>query len=332
MADSIIPLLAATNLSLAEQGVEVLAPLSLAVPAGHRLAIAGASGAGKSTLLQLLAGLVQPSTGEIRVAGQRVMRPADALVPGHPGVAYLSQKSDLPKFLRVEQVLRYASQRPAAEAQELFALCRIDHLLPRKTHELSGGEQQRVALARLLLGSPRLLLLDEPFSNLDGPHKRELQAVLEAVSTRLGITSLLVSHDATDTLGWAHELLVLRRGRVVQRGTPQQLYQQPADTYVAGLLGDYSLLHGTDRQTLSPGPARPGTALLLRPEQLRLEPTGKGIAGQVQAVRYQGGYYEVEVKLQESLVRAHVSQPPTAATVGVSASGSGWEVPNEPTT
>jgi iron(III) transport system ATP-binding protein len=332
MADSIIPLLAATNLSLAEQGVEVLAPLSLAVPAGHRLAIAGASGAGKSTLLQLLAGLVQPSTGEIRVAGQRVMRPADALVPGHPGVAYLSQKSDLPKFLRVEQVLRYASQRPAAEAHELFALCRIDHLLPRKTHELSGGEQQRVALARLLLGSPRLLLLDEPFSNLDGPHKRELQAVLEAVGKRLGITSLLVSHDATDTLGWAHELLVLRRGQVVQRGTPQQLYQQPADTYVAGLLGDYSLLHGPDRQALRSGTARAGTALLMRPEQLRLGPTNKGVAGQVQAVRYQGGYYEVEVQLQESLVRAHVSQPPTAATISVSASGSGWEVPNEPTT
>ena len=324
------PLLAVTNLSLSEQDTVVLAPLSLELAAGQRLAVVGASGAGKSTLLQLIAGLVQPSTGEVRVAGQRVMRPADALVPGHPGVAYLSQKSDLPRFLRVEQVLRYASQRPAPEAQALVALCRIGHLLGRKTNELSGGEQQRVALARLLLGGPQLLLLDEPFSNLDRLHKRELQAVLEEVGNRLNITSILVSHDATDTLGWAQELLVLRRGQVVQRGTPQQLYQQPATTYVAGLLGDFSLLRGADRQALHPGAAPPGTALLLRPEQLRLGPApGPGAAGTVRAVRYQGGYYEVEVQLLAGLVRVRVPEFAGPPAVRVTAQpGAGWELPD----
>ncbi|NML65799.1 ABC transporter ATP-binding protein [Hymenobacter sp. RP-2-7] len=324
---SAAPLLLVTNLSLAEQGVQVLAPLSFELAAGQRLAVVGASGAGKSTLLQLLAGLVQPSTGDVRVAGRRVMRPADALVPGHPGVAYLSQKSDLPRFLRVEQVLRYASQRPAAETQRLLVLCRIAHLLPRKTHELSGGEQQRVALARLLLGSPRLLLLDEPFSNLDRGHKRELQQVLEDVGSQLAITSVLVSHDATDTLGWADELLVLHRGRVVQRGTPQQLYQQPANAYVGGLLGDFSLLHGPDRPDQAT--AALATALLLRPEQLRLTRSKTaGQPGRVRAVRYQGGYYEVEVQLAASVVRVPASAPlAVGAACTVALAAPGWPVP-----
>jgi iron(III) transport system ATP-binding protein len=320
-------LLRVTDLSLVEQCSVVLAPISFELAAGRRLAVAGASGAGKSTLLQLVAGLVQPSTGEVRVAGQRIMRPADALVPGHPGVAYLSQKSELPKFLRVEQVLRYASQRPATEVQKLLELCRIAHLLPRKTHELSGGEQQRVALARLLLGAPRLLLLDEPFSNLDRGHKRELQQVLEDVGNQLHITSILVSHDATDTLGWADELLVLRRGQLVQRGTPQQLYQEPASAYVGGLLGDFSLLHGPDW----PGSTEPGTALLLRPEQLRLGASGApGLPGRVRAVRYQGSYYEVEVQLAASVVRVPATTPPAvgdACTVALTAPG--WPVPEE---
>ncbi|QKG54496.1 ATP-binding cassette domain-containing protein [Hymenobacter sp. BRD67] len=106
---------------------------------GQKLALTGESGAGKSTLLQIIAGLVEPSTGEVRIAGSKVRGPAVALVPGHPGVAYLSQKSDLPKFLRVEQVLQYASKRPVAETQALFKLCRIDQLLGRRTDQLSGA-------------------------------------------------------------------------------------------------------------------------------------------------------------------------------------------------
>ncbi|OGX91648.1 ABC transporter ATP-binding protein [Hymenobacter coccineus] len=145
-------LLTVSGLGLAERGRVVLAPLSFGQRAGQRLALAGESGAGKSTLLQLIAGLVQPSSGTVHVAGRRVRGPAEVLVAGHPGVAYLSQRSELPQHLRVEQVLRYAQARPAADAPALFALCRIDHLLANRTDQLSGGEQQRVALARLLLG------------------------------------------------------------------------------------------------------------------------------------------------------------------------------------
>jgi iron(III) transport system ATP-binding protein len=136
-----------------------------------------------------------------------------------------------------------------------------------------------------------------------------------------------VSHDATDTLGWADELLVLRRGQLVQRGTPQQLYQEPASAYVGSLLGDFSLLHGPDR----PGSTEPGTALLLRPEQLRLGAAeAPGLPGRVRAVRYQGSHYEVEVQLAVSVVRVPATTPQAvgdACTVALTAPG--WPVPEE---
>lgn len=302
-------LLEVSNISFEERGVVVIRPLSFGQHAGQKLALVGESGAGKSTLLQLIMGMVQPSGGEIRVAGSRVRGPEEALVPGPPGAAYLSQKSDLPKFLRVEQVLGYASKRPVAEAHSLYNLCRIDHLLTRRTDQLSGGEQQRVALARLLLGQPRLLLLDEPFSNLDRVHKRQLQDILQEVGTRLGITCLLVSHEATDVLGWADELLVLRRGQLVQRGAPEAIYKEPVDEYTAALLGDYSIVRGTERHMLAPTLAGAG-ALLVRPEQVRLGPAAASEPlGTVRAVRFLGSYYELEVQLETTWLRARTFQP-----------------------
>jgi iron(III) transport system ATP-binding protein len=324
-------ILTVTDLSLTENGFTALQPISFSQKAGQKLALAGESGAGKSTLLQIIAGLIQPSTGTVHANGSRVRGPQEVLVPGHPGVAYLSQKSDLPHSLRVEQVLRYANKRPEAEAQAVYALCRIAHLMPRRTDQLSGGEQQRVALARLLLGAPRLLLLDEPFSNLDRTHKRLLQGIIEELGTRLGITCLLVSHDATDVLPWADEILVLHRGRLVQQGSPRHLYHQPVDEATAALFGDYNLVHGPNRRALQPGRRFPrATALLVRPEQLQLGAAGgPGAPGTVQAVRFLGSYYEVEVGLKEDIVRARTAdttlQPGNKITVSVAAGG-GWPI------
>ncbi|GAB3579954.1 ABC transporter ATP-binding protein [Hymenobacter daeguensis] len=324
-------ILTVTNLSLTENGFTALQPISFTQKAGQKLALAGESGAGKSTLLQLVAGLIQPSTGTVHALGSRVRGPHEVLVPGHPGVAYLSQKSDLPHSLRVEQVLRYANQRPQAEAQAVYTLCRIDHLMLRRTDQLSGGEQQRVALARLLLGAPRLLLLDEPFSNLDRTHKRLLQGIIEELGTRLGITCLLVSHDATDVLPWADEILVLHRGRLVQQGPPRQLYHQPVDEATAALFGDYNLVRGAERRALLPG-RRFGknTALLVRPEQLRLGPMhGSGATGTVRAVRFLGSYYEVEAELGANSVRVRVPtaehEPGEKITIAVVPGGS-WDI------
>ncbi|WP_449271978.1 TOBE domain-containing protein [Hymenobacter cheonanensis] len=136
-----------------------------------------------------------------------------------------------------------------------------------------------------------------------------MQAIVEEVVVRLGVTCLLVSHEATDVLGWADELLVLRRGRLVQQGSPERVYQEPVDEYTAALLGDYHLLTGANRLALAPNIAGPG-ALLVRPEQLQLGAVEAGKPlGTVRAVRFLGSYYELEVKVAAMLVRARASQP-----------------------
>lgn len=293
------PLLDARHISFEEAGIVGLRDVSFTQQPGQKLALAGETGAGKSTLLQVVAGLAAPSTGEVYFEGQRVEDPHEQLIPGQPGIAYLSQQFELPKFLRVEQVLRYADKLGHDEAQALYQLCQIDHLLPRKTNQLSGGERQRVALARLLLGAPRLLLLDEPFSNLDGAHKQTLKTVLRDVGQELELSYLLVSHDPHDSLSWADEILVLERGRLVQRGTPEQVYRQPASAYVAALFGDYNLLRGPAARPVAAllgGPKR-GKSLLVRPEEFRLTTDADGLSGAVRAVRFFGSHYELEVAL-----------------------------------
>ena len=318
-------LLRVSGISVRESTHTALHDVSFTQQAGQKLAVVGESGAGKSTLLQVLAGLVQPTAGTVHFDGRRVKGPQEVLVPGHAGVAYLSQHSELPHSLRVEQVLRYASRQPATNAAALYELCHIGHLLARRTDQLSGGERQRIALARLLLGAPRLLLLDEPFSNLDRAHKQQLKAVIEDISGQLGITCLLVSHDAADTLAWADELLVLQAGQLVQQGSPRQVYQQPANEYTAGLLGDYNLLRGAlatalARQAGLPPRRKP---LLVRPEQLTLAESG--LPGTVQAVRFVGSYSEVDVVLKGGRVTVKTTAaevaPGAAVTVSVAVGG-----------
>lgn len=215
--------------------------ISFAQAVGQKLVLAGETGSGKSTLLKIIAGLVQPDSGQVAWQGDIVKGPKEQLVPGHPRIAYLPQYFELPKFLRVEQVLEYANKLSSTEAQRLFRICRIKHLLKRKTDELSGGERQRIALCRLLIGRPTLLLLDEPYSNLDMIVKGVLSQVIDDVSAKLTITCILVSHHPEDTLSWADHVMVLYKGRVVQQGKPQEIYRKPKNEYVAGLFRDYLL-------------------------------------------------------------------------------------------
>jgi iron(III) transport system ATP-binding protein len=268
----------------------------------QQIAIAGETGSGKSTLLKIIAGLEQPESGEVKFIDVSVKGPADQLVPGHPAIAYLSQDFELPKFLRVEQVLSYSNTLQPREANTLFDVCQISHLLKRKTNELSGGEQQRIALARLLLMSPSLLLLDEPFSNLDMVHKNTLKSVLKTICGKLNITCILVSHDPLDTLSWADKILVMKGGKIIQTGSPKKIYNKPSNEYVAGLFGSYNFIPSSDANLFYEGwkinPKKKN--LLVRPEDFKI--TGRkanGVKGKIIDVRYFGSYYETDVLLGE---------------------------------
>ena len=298
-------LLQVKGISVEEAGNVVLQNISFNLLPLQKIAIAGETGSGKSTLLQTIAGLVQPSAGEVIFQNKKIIGPQDKLIPGHPGIAYLSQRFELPRFLRVEQVLRYANKLPAADAEKLYQLCRINSLRQRRTDHLSGGEQQRIALAKLLLSLPKLLLLDEPFSNLDMGHKQILKTVIRDISDNLGITLVLISHDPLDTLSWADEILVIKNGLVIQKGIPQEIYRHPVDEYTASLFGNYNLLSAAQANILTgiPGIEPKGKKMLIRPEDFTFVSTGSSnIMAQVRQVKYFGSYYEVEVMLADASI------------------------------
>ncbi len=256
------------QLSTEKDGNPVLEAISFSLERGKKLAIAGETGSGKTTLLKAIGGLVQPLNGSVYFKGEPVPGPKDQLIPGHPRMAYLSQQYELRNHYRVEEELAYTNQIGTGKARRIFEICRVDHLLKRYTHQLSGGERQRIATARVLVAQPELLLLDEPFSNLDPLHKKTMQDVVQAIGTELGISAVLVDHEPKDTLSWADEILVLRNGKLVQQDHPQAIYYMPKDAYVAGLFGEFNIIKGNLCEELMGRP----TNILLRPEQLELFP------------------------------------------------------------
>jgi ABC-type glutathione transport system ATPase component len=292
-----VELLSISNISKEGEEGLILNNISFAQKRFQKVVIAGETGSGKSTLLKIIAGLVQPDSGNVVFEGAEVAGPRDALVPGHPHIAYLSQQFDLQKFLRVEQVLEYASSISAKETSSIFSVCRIDHLLHRKTDQLSGGEKQRIAIARLLIGKPSLLLLDEPFTNLDMVLKAILKKVIDDIGKKLRITCIMVSHDPADTLAWADEIIVLKDGNVIQHGTPQQIYREPVNEYVAGLFGTYNMM--TPRQQKIAGVKHPTGNRLVRPEEFRIRRSKISNRFRIDEVRFCGNLYELKLTYRQ---------------------------------
>ncbi|SEL78051.1 iron(III) transport system ATP-binding protein [Chitinophaga rupis] len=303
------------NLRKQQQGALVVNDVSFTLQPFHKIAIAGETGSGKSTLLKMIAGLVPVDEGTVLFEGQRVKGPHEVLLPGHPRIAYLSQHFELRNNYSVAEVLERVNLLEPEAAKEIYDICRITHLLQRRTDQLSGGEKQRIALARLLGTAPQLLLLDEPYSNLDMIHKNLLKTVIRDIGEEMNITCMLISHDPQDILSWADEVMLMKDGVIVQQGAPQQVYYQPLNTYAAGLLGKYNLLESATAKTLVAGPPPKGKLLLVRPEDLVLH-TGnndKTIKGKVNTVTFYGGYYELEVALPKdniTLKTMHTSAKP----------------------
>jgi len=281
--------------------------ISFTLNEGVRLGIAGETGSGKSTLLKLIAGLEQCDSGKVYFNGELVLGPLDKLIPGHPGIAYLSQHFELRNHYRVEEILEYATLLSEERARLIFDVCRITPLLKRKTDQLSGGERQRIALARLLVGSPRLLILDEPFSNLDRTHKTIIREVLEDLESELQITCIMVSHDPADLLSWAHRILVMQDGMIIQDDGPEQIYRQPVTEYAAALMGDYLLLSPSLARAISGVGSLPANNFLVRPERIQFKENGPA-TGRIVSSIYFGAYRELHVEVDGEAVRVRTNR------------------------
>jgi iron(III) transport system ATP-binding protein len=280
-----------------ENGNLVVDDLSFSLAPFQKLAIAGETGSGKTSVLKMIAGLMQPDAGEIIFEDKRVKGPWEKLLPGHPQIAYLSQYFELRNNYFVHEILEYANHLSQPDADNIFSVCQIAHLSGRRTDQLSGGEKQRIALAKLLISSPKLLLLDEPFSNLDIIHRNSMEQVIKDIGNKLQISCIMVSHDAEDVLAWADTIIILRNGRIIQQAAPTEIYRHPADEYCAALFGEYNLVKTTgDRM------------LFLRPEDIIISTGQYGDhKGLVRSIHFHGGYSIADVETANQLFKVLVS-------------------------
>lgn len=274
-----------------EKGNYAVKGFSFSQQAMQKIAIAGETGSGKTSVLKMIAGWMQPDEGEMLFKGERILGPLEQLIPGRKEIAYLSQHFELRNNYWIHEILEYANELSLADANRLYEICRIDHLLNRRTDQLSGGEKQRVALARLLSTSPQLLLLDEPFSNLDRIHRDIIKAVIDDLGTKLNISCILVSHDAEDLLAWADTLILMKDGMLIQQGCPEDVYRKPVNEYSAALLGAYNLLVSV------PGIHAGGKKILLRPEDIILDKSeAHKWKGVVRTIAFRGNFFMIGVE------------------------------------
>jgi len=276
---------------------------NLTINRNERTALVGAAGSGKSTLLKLMAGLEQPDTGDVYFENERIEGPEEKLIPGHASIAYLPQDYRLPNYTRVEEYL-LNSDYEDDEVDLVYNACNIHHLLNSFTQHLSGGEKQRVALAKQIMGKPEILLLDEPFSSLDHQHKEIIKSVLEEIEQQLDTTIVLVAHEPVDVLSWANTIIVMKQGAIVQKGTPHTLYRTPKDEYVAGLFGHYNLT--SINKWSIPGSiklTKIENRVLLRPEDFSIGKIGSSDHyGSVTNIKYMGNYYLTELEFDNERI------------------------------
>ena len=277
--------------------------VDLTVEADEIVALVGESGSGKTTLLRLVAGLEVPDAGAIEIDGRAVAGPGGWVPPERRGVGMVFQSFALfPHMTVADNVAFGLHERDRDEgrrrAEAMLERVGLGGLGARYPHQLSGGQRQRAALARSLAPEPRLLLLDEPFSNLDEPLKAELREELAGTLRDSGVPALLVVHDPEDVFALADRVGVMREGRILQTGTPEELYERPAHLHVARFFGELTLLparrEGGEWKTplgrASAVDVEPPAVALIRPEQVRVsrEPDG-GAAAVVREVRAQAG-------------------------------------------
>ncbi|MCZ6873246.1 MAG: ABC transporter ATP-binding protein [bacterium] len=302
------PVLSLHDISKSFQpGVAVLQQVSLQVEAGATVCLLGPSGCGKTTLLRLIAGFEEPDSGSIHLIKRLVSCPGMMVAPEKRQIGMVFQDYALFPHMTVGRNIQFGLMGwPAAwrrsRLQEMLQLVGLPEVVDRYPHELSGGQQQRVALARALAPEPQLLLLDEPFSNLDVNLRQQLREEVQAILAQAGITTLLVTHDQEEALSLADTLAVIKKGRIVQHATPDDIVRRPLTRFVAEFLGLGHFLAGEVRHNciateIGEIPLRADDAipancrhidLLIRPEYIQLCDDQHGTPVQVDRTSFRG--------------------------------------------
>ncbi len=230
------------NISFSYQDKSVLKNISFNLKEGKILGLLGRTGVGKSTLLRIIKGLLDPSKGEVFFNGEKVFGPKDRLVPGHDGIELVHQDFQLFEKINVHDnikhlLIRYDVKYQEKRAAEILRICHLTKFKNRLPKELSGGQQQQIAIARALAIEPKLILLDEPFSHLDNISKKEVKEVVLNIKKELHTAFVFVTHDHHEALALSDELIVLDKGKIAQHGKTKSVFAKPVNETVAGLLG-----------------------------------------------------------------------------------------------
>ena len=324
--------LALENLSLAYGNQMAVENLNLLVREGELLALLGPSGCGKTTTMRAIAGLLAPQSGRILLGGEDIThksantREVGLVFQSYALFPHLSVFENIAFGLRLRRVAGDELNRRVMEAVEIVGLKGFERRLPR---ELSGGQQQRVALARSVVVRPRLLLLDEPLSNLDARLRLEMRSELQRLQRDLGVTMLYVTHDQVEALALAHRVVVMNAGKIAQQGAPADIYERPTCAFVAQFVGFENLFHVRggrlvgDQGDLPLPPDASGTnptrqadppsyALAWRPRHVVL---GRGpYEGQVKGVSYLGEAVEYLIDCAAGTLKAQVPTDTTSPT------------------
>jgi ABC-type sugar transport system ATPase subunit len=288
----------------------------------EKIAIAGETGSGKTTLMKMIGGHEQLSEGEIQFLGRDILGPLDKLIPGHPGIAYLGQHFELRNNYFVHELLDYGNKLPAAEAAKIYEVCRINHLLNRKNTGLSGGERQRIALAKQLVMLPKLLLLDEPFSNLDTSHRNIVKQVIDDISGRLQTSCIIIAHDPLDILSWADTVLVMQQGKLIQQARPEEIYYHPVNEYCAGLFGTFNIVSSALAKNAGlTADADKAFPIIIRPEQIKVLPkTAGAINAEIKQSVFCGSYFQLTIAINKELLKVnhHSNEFKPGNVIGIS--------------
>ena len=298
------------------EGRLILDKVSLTIKQGQIIAFTGKSGVGKSTLLQLIAGLEQVDSGEIRFYDKSLNDNAVQLIPGHEEIRYMAQDFQLLHRRTVEENLKEAllafnDAFTTEKITQLTSIFKLTEILPQYVEKLSGGEKQRLAMARAMASEPEALLLDEPFTQLDQVNKAILYEALKAINKELGTTIIFITHQAEEIFQLADKVGVLSEQKLVQFDTPKKLYKAPLNIEVANVFGAINLLNKSALEQLQLNNNTKNTTYGVRPESFKIKDKNDKNVLQVKIdeIIFAGAHYDLHCKTADGLkLKVHANK------------------------